>query len=180
MVPPCFASASRQGPYGVQTYSCAFTGAPVAAYAYARSRCAAPRPSSPKPSVPVPTNPGSLCRILTVTLLFLAFEGRYSVPLGLCLVYNRMAPSVNCASYTKSRNGKPLGLPLLLIFYIAPGMRFSLLTFCLALRRPAPLDSLVRRLSMRTARWVPMDWKICTRITSTRTDTYMMIYIRRW
>ena len=87
MVPPCFTPASRQGPYGVQSYSCALTGAPVAACAYLRSRCAAPRPSSPKPSVPVPTNPGSLCRILTVTLLFLAFEGRYSVPFGLHLVY---------------------------------------------------------------------------------------------
>ena len=51
------------------------------------SRCAAPRPSSPKPSVPVPTNPGSLCRISMATLLFLAFEGRYSVPFGLHLVY---------------------------------------------------------------------------------------------
>ena len=32
VVPPCFTSASRQGPYGVQSYSCALTGAPVAAY----------------------------------------------------------------------------------------------------------------------------------------------------
>ena len=46
-------------------------------------------PSSPKPSVPVSTIPGSLCRISLATLLFLAFEGRYSVPLGLHLVYNR-------------------------------------------------------------------------------------------
>ena len=32
VVPPCFTPASRQGPYGVRTYSCALTGAPVAAY----------------------------------------------------------------------------------------------------------------------------------------------------
>ena len=101
MVPPCFTRASRQGPYGVQPYSCAFTGAPVAACAFSRSRCAAPRPSSPKPSVPVPTNPGSLCRILTVTLLFLAFEGRYSVPFGLHLVYATHARPVKRTFCTK-------------------------------------------------------------------------------
>ena len=49
----------------------------------------APRPSSTGPSVPVPTIPGSLRRIFPPTLLFFAFEGRYSVPLGLHLVYNR-------------------------------------------------------------------------------------------
>ena len=65
------------------------------------SRCAAPRPSSPKPSVPVPTNPGSLCRILTVTLLFLAFEGRYSVPFGLHLVYATYPRPVKPPFYTK-------------------------------------------------------------------------------
>lgn len=179
MVPPCFTPASRQGPYGVLAYSRALTGAPVAACACGSqprrsetifSQTFRTRFHQSGLSVPYLPAYSSLPRVCRA----------YSVPLGLCLVYNRMAPSVNCASYTKSGSGKPFGLPLLLIFYIAPGMRFSLLTFCLALRRPAPLDSLVRRLSMRTARWVPMDWKICTRITSTRTDTYMMIYIRRW
>ena len=73
VVPPCFTDPSRNRPLRVPTHSCAMTGAPVAAYAVNRSRCATPRPCSARPSVPVFTGPGSLCRISALTLLFIVF-----------------------------------------------------------------------------------------------------------
>ena len=164
MVPPCFTSASRQKPYGVQTYSCALTGAPVAACANVAVSRAAPRPSSPEPSVPVSTVPGSLCRIFLATLLFLAFEGRDSVLLGLHLVYDTALPLSRQHFAQKNRGVRsfphaPANIqPFLLFFFFAV---------------------LRTRLSVRTAIWVPMDWKICTRMTSTTTETQRMICIWR-
>ena len=62
-------------------------------------------------SIPVSTIPGSLCRISLATLLFLAFEGRYSVPLGLHLVYNRKALLSIAYSAQKREGGKATALP---------------------------------------------------------------------
>lgn len=121
---------------------------------------AAPRPCSAGPSVPVSTNPGSLCRIFQPTLLFLAFVGRDSVPLGLCLVYNRMAPSVNWTVCTKRADGQTKRFAHPADFYMPPGERLSRFTCRLASRRPLRRLFLVSRLSEPTAVRVPAVWTI--------------------
>ena len=172
VVPPCFTRASRRGPYGVQPYSSAMTGAPVAAYTRG-SRCAAPRPCSPKPSVPVSTNPGSLCRISMATLLFLAFEGHYSVPIWVAISICHITGSVKPLFCTKERGPTARRRSPLCFAYWKPAFSVRL-DFRFFFRSTARM-----RLSSRTEARVPMDWKICTRITSTTTETHRMMVIRR-
>ena len=93
----------------------------------------------------------------------------YSVPLGLCLVYNQQAPSVNRASCTKREDRQTSQFAYPADFYMAPGVRLSRFTCRLASFRPLRRLFLVRRRSEPTAVWVPMDWMICTRMTSTIT-----------
>ena len=167
VVPPCFTPSSQRGPCGVQTYSCAFTGAPVATCAYHAVSRAAPRPSSTGPSVPAFTIPGSQYRIFPPTLLFLAFEGRYSILLKLHLVYPGQGGSVKRAGCTKKGPDKWYPFVRPVEFYMVPPMRRSLLIFfAVSLRRRFLSPFPEMRRSRRTASRVPTVWKICTRMTS--------------
>ncbi len=81
----------------------------------------------------------------------------------------------------RSGPDKLLFCPARPICYIAPGILRCWRTFFLCRSLAFFRSAWERiRLSVRTAARVPMDWKICTRITSTTTDTHRMIFIRRW
>ena len=70
MVPPCFTQASRRGPYGVQPYSCALTGAPVAACTETLPQSAAPLRDHLPPDLPYPFPPYRVLCTVSSGLLF--------------------------------------------------------------------------------------------------------------
>ena len=144
---------------------------------------AAPLQGHLQPSLPYPFPP--------YRALFAVSLGLLSSSLRLRGVFSSawVAPSIAygpppCQVFTlnkRRRADKGIFCPPFPNGYIAPGNLRCWRTFFLCRSRAFFLSAWERiRLSVRTAARVPMDWKICTRITSTRTDTYMMIYIRRW
>ena len=170
MVPPWFTTPSRNvalesagGSATTIRYSCAMTGTPVAAYARALAVGAQLRDHVHRDlPYPFPAYPGSLCRIFTPTLLFIAFVKPYFVLLGKSItsstpvVNQRIAQNINRESVSPSR---------FYTHYWSPA--FS--PRC-AFRADLP-RLLVTRRSRATAKWVPRDWNTWTMTTKITTDT---------
>ena len=155
-------------------YVCAVTGAPVAACAFRQSVRGSETMFGAALRTPSHL-PGLSVTYLRVYSSLHCLCQRYSVVFGLCLVYPSR-PSLSMYYFAqKERQAETFLCPPVQIYEI-PALSWFFRLALAALRRALA----GMRLSRRTVVWVPTDWKAWTRMTSTTTETYMIIYIRRW
>lgn len=175
MVPPCFAQTSRKGPYGVRAYSCALTGAPGIACAFAvgmRLR------NHVRRGLRYPFSPfRALCdlstRVLFPSLPLLGVIQFSTSGLGI-EYYAASELSRGKLKKADRRKRRSAFCP-----YIVPGPRRSRHIFAWRSAVRRRLLRRVTRLSLRRARWVPTDCAIWTRMTISTVATSMtaMLYL---